>query len=119
MGEKLIEWVTAEYQQRGWTMNELARRGGLSSAYVSHVLSGRSQPGPKFFQGVSRAFEITLESVEQLNANGQTPTPNPNEPLTKDLVEIAKLLPLEDLLEVRDYALYRLRRSKNTPPKPL
>ena len=59
------QWVINELSKSGWTMNEFARRSKLSSGYVSQVLSGIKKPGPKFYQGMAKAFGVTLESVER------------------------------------------------------
>ena len=96
-------------------MRELGRRGDLSSGYLSNVLSGKQEPGPKFYQGIAKAFGVTLESVEQLDENGEIPQSRLDHPKFKELVEVAQKLTFEDLQEVLDYAIYRLRKSKNLP----
>lgn len=115
MRQDLIKWVNQELRNRGWSISELARRGGVNQSYISAVLSGRQNPGPKFYLSVSRAFGFTSESLERLEANGVIPQSNINSVVYQDLLEIAKELSLEDLTEVRDYAIYRMRKSKNLP----
>ena len=109
MGE-LIKWVNGQIQQKGWTMNELARRSGLSSGYTSQVLSGKKDPGPKFYQGIAKAFNVTLESVEQLDQSGGQPI-TPDEAALAELSQIAQKLPPADLREILEYARYRLDKS--------
>jgi transcriptional regulator with XRE-family HTH domain len=60
MTDRLNKWIIDNLNKNGWAMNELARRGNLTSSYVSMVLSGRSEPGPKFYLGVSKAFGIPI-----------------------------------------------------------
>ena len=112
MGDKLRQWVIEQLSKSGWTMNELARRSKLSSGYVSQVLSGTKEPGPKFYQGISRAFSVSLESVERLEQNGAIPQSRVSDPVYLDLMEIAQVLADNDLQEVRSYADYRLKKIK-------
>lgn len=106
------QWVINELSKSGWTMNEFARRSKLSSGYVSQVLSGIKKPGPKFYQGMAKAFGVTLESVERLEANGSIPKSRENDPVYLELMEIAQVLADDDLQEVKNYADYRLKKSK-------
>lgn len=115
VSEKLNEWVIAQLNKSGWSMRELARRGDLNSSYISQVLAGKKEPGAKFYQGVAKAFGVPLESVERFDRNGDTPQSRLDHPKFKELVEIAQKLTIEDLQEVLDYAVYRLRKSKNLP----
>ena len=85
MGEKLNQWVIDKLNTYGWSISELSRRGDLNQSYVSSVLSGKKQPGPKFYQGISKAFGVTLESVERLENSGVIPTSRLDDPILKDL----------------------------------
>jgi len=114
MRQDLIKWVNEQLTLKGWTMRELSRRGDISITSVSQVLSGKAEPGPKFFQGVSRAFGVTLESVERLEFAGTIPENRLNEPDLKDLIEIAQKLTNEDLSEVLYYAIYRYKHPKQS-----
>ena len=96
-------------------MRELGRRAGISHTQISDVLSRKEEPGPKFYQGIAKAFGVPLESVEQLDENGEIPQSRLDHPKFKELVEVGQKLTLEDLQEVLDYAIYRLRKSKNLP----
>lgn len=115
MRQDLIKWVNEQLKSKGWSMRELARRGDLSAASVSKVLSGKQNPGSDFFVGISRAFGVTLESVERLEQVGTIPENRLNDPELKDLIELAQKLSPDDLLEVLDYASYRYHRSKQSP----
>jgi len=113
MGKKLNQWVINQLNRNGWSIRELSRRGEFSQSYISAVLSGKQDPGPKSYQGISKAFGITLESVERLDNEGEVPESRLNDPALKELLELAQSLPLSDLQEVLDYASYRLKKSKN------
>lgn len=58
MGKELNEWIEIKLRERGWSISELARQADLNNSFVSHVLSGRANPGPKFYQGMARAFDL-------------------------------------------------------------
>lgn len=114
VSEGLNKWVYRQLQSNGWSMRELGRRGSLNPSYISGVLSGKQEPGPKFYQGVAKAFDMTLEAIEQLDRDGTLPHNRASEQIYQDLAEVAKKLPDEELREVLDYALYRFWKSKNT-----
>lgn len=112
MGDDLKLWVIGQLNKYGWSISELSRRGNLNQSYVSAVLSGRKEPGPKFYQGMAKAFSVTLESIERLETNGSIPKSRENDPVYLELMEIAKALADDDLQEVKNYADYRLKKSK-------
>lgn len=115
MRQDLIKWVNEQINHKGWTMRELARRGEISITSVSQVLSGKAEPGAKFFQAMSKAFGVTLESVERLEGVGTLPQNRLNDPDLKDLMELAQKLSQEDLAEVLYYATYRYNHPKQSP----
>lgn len=73
MADALNKWVLEKLRQSGWSMRELGRRGGLSSAYISDVLSGKQNPGAKFYLGLSKAFDMPISSIELLDTEGVIP----------------------------------------------
>lgn len=93
-------------------MNELARRSDLTSSYVSQVLSGKKEPGAKFYVGIAKAFDVPLKKIERLAKEGEIPSSDPANNLT-ELLEIAKELPPEELTLVLDYAEHRLSKHKS------
>jgi len=115
MEQSLIDWVLREYQAKGWSMSELARRGEINQSYVSAVLSGKQKPGAKFYTGISKAFGVPLQKIERLAQKGEIPTFDPVDLIT-GLVEIAKELPPEELTLVLDYAEHRLSKHKSKTP---
>lgn len=115
MRQDLIKWVNDQLVAKGWSMRELARRGDISATAISDVLSKKREPGAKFFQAMSRAFGVTLESVERLEQVGTIPENRSNDPDLKDLMELAQKLSADDLSEVLYYATYRYNHPKQSP----
>lgn len=115
MRQDLIKWVNEQLTLKGWSMRELARRGGISATQISQVLSGKEEPGAKFYQAMSRSFGVTLESVERLEQVGTIPQNRLNDPDLKDLIELAQKLSADDLSEVLYYATYRYNHPKQSP----
>lgn len=115
VSDSLNKWVHKQINAYGWSMRELGRRSGLSPSYISDVLAGKQEPGAKFYQGVAGAFDLTIESIEQLDREGVLPKNRAIEQDYQDLMEMAKKLSPDDLKDVLDYTIYRLRRSKNKP----
>lgn len=60
---EFLQWLENEMNDRGWGINDLARRAGLSSGGVSMVLSRQRGPGSAFCTGIARAFGIPPEEV--------------------------------------------------------
>ena len=116
VSETLNKWLHQQLRSRGWTMNELARRSNLSSGFVSQVLSGKKEPGAKFYQGIAEALDMTAEGIERLDQEGVIPESRKNDPVYLELLGLAQRLSPADLKEVLDYAVYRFRKSKNLPP---
>jgi transcriptional regulator with XRE-family HTH domain len=61
-----MNWLNKELDIRGWGYNELARRAGLSSGGVSHVMTGRQNPGYEFCIKVARAMGERPEHILRL-----------------------------------------------------
>ena len=101
------QWIISELDDRGWSYNELARRSGLSSATVSTVLSGKSNPGLEFCNGVASAFGIPPENV--LRRAGLLPSV-PEETITaRELIFHFNLLDDEDQAEILEYVRMKRR----------
>ena len=64
--EEFQQWLKKELDRRYWTYNELARQAGLSSAYVSMVMTGQRRPGEKFCNGVAEALDLPIDYVFRL-----------------------------------------------------
>jgi len=115
MRQDLIKWVNDQLVSNGWSMRELARRGDISPTAISDVLSKKRDPGAKFFQAMSKAFGVTLDSVERLEQVGTIPQNRLNDPDLVDLMELAQKLSADDLSEVLYYATYRYNHPKQSP----
>lgn len=63
MNNNLVDWLTEEIENRGWSLRELGRRAGLSHATISNILSGQTNPGLDFCVGIARALDVSAESV--------------------------------------------------------
>lgn len=116
MGENLNEWIRRMLQQKGWSMRELGRRSGLSHPYISNVLAGKQEPGIKFYQGMSKAFDLTLSQVERLDREGVAPNDleSLDDTLTlKEAWEAMNRLSSEEQKEVLRYMNYLISLEKS------
>ena len=55
MGLQFIEWLVNEMARRDLSQAELARLSGLSQAMISHLISGKRQPGDATLRTLVRA----------------------------------------------------------------
>lgn len=87
---------------------ELARRAGLSGAQISDVIGDRTDPGMKFYQGVSHALKIPLVTVfEQagiLNSYA-------DDPYLTELAHLLPQLPVDMRQDIVAYARFRLNQD--------
>lgn len=51
-----IEFLRELMVKKGWSINQLAMRSGLSSATVSRLLTGKRGAGPRTLKGIRKAF---------------------------------------------------------------
>lgn len=63
--------------QRGWTLEELAARGGLSKAHLSRLESGERQASIAVILTFSRVFNVSLASLFESPAPAQSSMPTP------------------------------------------
>ncbi len=116
MGENMNEWIKRMLQEKGWSMRELSRRAGLSAPYISNVLAGKQEPGMKFYQGIGKAFDLTLSQVERLDSEGIAPDDleSLDDTLTlREAYEIMSRLNSQQQRELIRYAWYLLTRGEN------
>ncbi len=52
------DWLQQELQNRGWNQAELARRGRLTTAQVSRIMTGEQRPGPVACQKLAHALRV-------------------------------------------------------------
>lgn len=50
-----------EIDRRGWTQNELARRIGITSGHISHLMTGRRRPGLDLALRIERELGIKIQ----------------------------------------------------------
>ena len=55
--------VRAARDKRGWTLQELARRGGLAVSYLSEIEKGKKFPKPEKLLGLARALGVAYEEL--------------------------------------------------------
>ena len=67
----LAEWLAAELEERGWSVREVARRGGVSHTAINNALSELVQPTLDTYKAIALAFGISLEDV--LRRAGELP----------------------------------------------
>jgi quercetin dioxygenase-like cupin family protein/DNA-binding XRE family transcriptional regulator len=63
--------------QRGWTLEELAARGGLSKAHLSRLESGERQASIAVILTFSRVFNVSLASLFESPAPAQSSMTTP------------------------------------------
>jgi transcriptional regulator with XRE-family HTH domain len=64
--DRLVSWLNAELDRRGWSRSEAARRGEFSASMMDKVIGGFANPGLDFCRGIARAFKMPLEDVFRL-----------------------------------------------------
>lgn len=120
MGESLNLWVQKMLKERGWSANQLAQRAGLSGGYIRNVLSGRRQPGAKFYRGIAKAFDVTMDQIELLDQEGIEPGDIEalGDPMTlKEAYQIMSRLTSDQQKEALRYLRY-LRSSETAAETP-
>ena len=88
------DWLNDELQARGWALNELGRRAGVSSAAVSLVMSGQRNAGPEFCRGVAVALD--LPPVIVFRKAGLLPPIDPETERSRELQYLFRRLGDED-----------------------
>lgn len=112
VGDRLNNWVHKKLRDTGWSMRELGRRAGLSSSYLSGVLSGKMNPGLKFYRGISEAFDVTIDALDRLDQEGIDPETQAGELLVDQISELCQSLPRAGQLKVLDYVLHLRQRQE-------
>jgi transcriptional regulator with XRE-family HTH domain len=117
VNESFSEWIIDEVQKRDWSYSELARQAGMSSAQVSMVVNGRSNPGEKFCRGVAHAFRVSPDIV--FRKAGLLPDVPAREETEQNLLyKIRQLDPegRERVAEFLEYLDYQRRSDRGTAP---
>jgi len=107
MGEELNSWLEGMLKETGWSVRELARRAEVSQSYTSRVLSGKQEPGAKFYRGIAKAFDLAVSEVERLDREGVEPDSISDAPITlREAWQILKGLDPEKQNDLLRYARY-------------
>jgi transcriptional regulator with XRE-family HTH domain len=63
LDERIAARIRAERSDRGWSLDELAERSGVSRAMISKVERGESSPTASLLGRLSSAFGLTLSQL--------------------------------------------------------
>jgi transcriptional regulator with XRE-family HTH domain len=63
LDERLATRIRLEREQRGWSLDELARRSGVSRAMISKIERRQSSPTAALLGRLSTAYELTLSQL--------------------------------------------------------
>lgn len=83
-------WLEIELDKRGWSRSDLARRGDLTTAQVSRVMTRQQNPGEAFCKGVAKALGVPLDEVYR--AAGKLPKISYRDSLIKRIEQKASQL---------------------------
>lgn len=109
MGESLNQWITKKLKEKGWRQSELARQAGLDPSFISNVLSGKREPGAKFYLGMAKAFDIPITAIERLDKYGVEPDDLEADISLSEMIEISRQMTPQQRREALKYLLYLLR----------
>ena len=112
MDKAFIKWLNAELIRRNLSARKLSAKIGKSSNYVSHVLSGRTEPALSFYVGLAEEWGIPVENIIRLAVG--SPPDEDDTPLTaKEIWRITNLLSPEERQEVLDFVDYLMHKRRD------
>lgn len=110
--QRLREFINNEIDEKGWTVTELARRAELAQPTVGDVLNGKTNPGLRFYIGMARALQVSVDHLLRLAGDLPANVVSPEDELTlAELLDVAKRLSPDERADLLEYALWRLRRE--------
>ncbi|MCB9105851.1 MAG: helix-turn-helix transcriptional regulator [Anaerolineales bacterium] len=115
MGKLLNDWIETRISAEGLSITGLAKRMGISHSYLSNVLSGNKEPGSKFYLGVAKAFNLSVEAVERMDKLGQAPDEMSDEELIEELLTLARRLARPERRQLVDFAIFLASRLQDDP----
>ena len=59
-------YVVERLEERGWSGRDLAREAGLAHTTVIQVLNGQARPGLRFYVGVAKALQVSVDRLLEL-----------------------------------------------------
>lgn len=67
MESELKRWLNEETRRRGWSLREVARRGGsVSPVAIINVANGTNRAGTKVCRAIARAFDMPEEKILEM-----------------------------------------------------
>lgn len=82
-------WITNELQERGWSIRELARRGGVSHTAVNNALSDPTSLD--IYKAIARGLDVPL--LEVLQRAGELPEPPDPVPDEQAVIHLFRQVP--------------------------
>lgn len=86
MSRKFAQWLSKQAEIHGWGQGkDIAKKTGLSTAYVSRVLAGkrRGDVGIDKLQQVAQALGVETWRLVWMIENGVSEIPNPSPPRSR------------------------------------
>lgn len=113
MADDFRDWLKSEIERRGLSYSEIGRRGDITHARISQVLSGEP-PGKVFCIGIANAFGLEANEVLRLAGHPvpelDTSTLNGN---SKDLLGIYHQLSEDGKAAVYRFARWQLEQEES------
>jgi transcriptional regulator with XRE-family HTH domain len=109
------QWLLDEIREQGWSYSELARKGEISHARISQVISGDA-PGADFCNALARALDLPPEFVFR-KAGLLPPEPATEKPSLREALHLFDQLDPEErrlILNMMRGALRERRRMEAT-----
>ena len=106
------EWLREEMDNRGMKQADLSRLSKLTTATVSNLLNERRNPGEEACSAIARALKLPEETV--FRAAGLLQPAPASDPLTEEILHLARKLPPEDIQDLIDLARSKLSRHERT-----
>lgn len=116
MNERLLEFLTRELEERGWSQRELSRRAGLSQTSVSVVIAGQRKPTFEFLAAIAKP--LGYDPVELFKLANLIPGQskiiqetrgdyNPEDSSLRELYDYIQQLSPDERLELLRYIRFR------------
>ena len=58
-----VQWLQGELDHRDWNQADLARKSGISKAYISRIFSENREPSADTLKSIARALHLPIEIV--------------------------------------------------------